>query len=44
MAAGWGAGLTPKNSHESATVSMTINAQSARSIDENLLCVFSINI
>ena len=41
---GWGAGLTPRNSHQSVTVSMTINAQPARLIDENLLCVSSINI
>ena len=40
MAAVERAGLTLRNSHESVTVSMTINAQSARSIDENLLCVF----
>jgi len=30
----------PKNSHESVIMSMTFNAQPARSIDEDLLCVF----
>ena len=35
-----GGRLTPRNSHESIIVSMTINAQPARLIDENLLCVF----
>ena len=39
-----GAWLTPKNSHESIIVSMTFNAQAARSIDEDLLCVSFINI
>ena len=39
-----GAVLICKNSHESVTVNMTINVQPARSIDENLLCVTSINI
>ena len=39
-----GAGLTPKNSHESVIVSMTINVQLSRSIDEYLLCVSFINI
>ena len=40
----WGAGLTPGNSREMITVSMTINAQPTCSIDENLLFVSSINI
>ena len=40
MAAVGGAGLTPRNSHESVTINMVINAQLARSIDEDLLCVF----
>ena len=44
MAVVGGAGLTPRNSHKSVTVSMTINAQPARSINEDLLCVSSINI
>ena len=44
MAAVGGARLTSRSSHESVTVSMTINAQPAHSIDENLLCVSSINI
>jgi len=44
MAAARGDMADPKNSHESVTMSMTINAQSERSIDENLLCVSSINI
>ena len=39
-----GAELTSRNSHESVTVSMTINAQPDRSINENLLWVFFINI
>jgi len=34
----------PRNSHKSVIVSMTFNAQPARSIDKNLLCVFFINI
>ena len=44
MAAVGGAGLTPKNSQESVTVSMAFNTQPARSIDEDLLCLSSINI
>ena len=44
MATVWGAGLTPRNSHESVTVSMAFNAQPARSIDGDLLCVSFINI
>jgi len=44
MAAVEGAGLTPRNSHESVTVSMATNAQPASSIDADLLCVSSINI
>ena len=44
MATVGGKGLTPRNSHESVTVSMAINAQPSRSIDEDLLCVSSINI
>ena len=36
-----GSGTTdPRISHESITVSIAINVQPARSIDENLLCVF----
>ena len=34
----------PKNSHESVIVSITFNAQRARSIDGDLLCVSFINI
>jgi len=41
---GWGTRLTPKNSHESIIMSMIIDAQPAHSIDEHLLCVYSINI
>jgi len=44
MVAVGGAGLTPRNSHKSVIVSMACNAQPARSIDGNLLCVYSINI
>ena len=31
--------MTLKNSHESVIVSLTINVQPTRSIDEHLLCV-----
>ena len=41
---GWGSMADPRNSHESVIVSMTFNAQLARSIDGDLLCVYSINI
>jgi len=34
----------PRNSHESIIVSMTFNAQATRSIDEDLLFVYSTNI
>ena len=34
----------PRNSLELVTMSMAINAQPARSIDGDLLCVYSINI
>ena len=34
----------PRNSHESVIMSMAFNAQPACSIDEDLLCVYSINI
>jgi len=44
MAAVEGARLTPRNSHEWVTMSMAINAQPTRSIDEDLLYVFFINI
>jgi len=40
----WGAGMTPKNSHESIIVSMSFNAQPARSIDRDILCMSFINI
>ena len=40
MAAVGGGRADPRNSHESVIVSMAFNAQPARSIDENLLCVF----
>ena len=43
MAAGGGR-ADPRNSHESVIVSIAFNAQTARSIDEDLLCVYSINI
>ena len=33
-----------RNSYESVIVSMAFNAQPARSIDGDLLCVYSINI
>jgi len=41
MATVGGAGLTFKNSHKSIMVRITINTQSARSIDGDLLCVYS---
>ena len=44
MAAVGGAGLTPRNSHESVIVSMVCNTQPTRSIDGDLLCVYFINI
>ena len=44
MAAVGRAGLTPRNSHESVIVSMSCNTQSARSINGDLLYVYSINI
>jgi len=34
----------PRNSHESVIVSMSFNTQPARSIDGDLLCVYSVNI
>jgi len=34
----------PRNSHESITVGMAFNAQPARSIDGDILCVSFINI
>jgi len=34
----------PINSYESVIMSMIINTQPARSIDENLLCVSFVNI
>jgi len=44
MAAVAGGRADPRNSHESVIMSMTFNAQPARSIDGDLLCVYSINI
>ena len=38
------AGLTPRNTHESVTLSITINTQPAYLIDKDLLCAFFINI
>ena len=44
IAAVGGGRADPRNSHESVIVSMTFNAQPARLIDGDLLCVYSINI
>jgi len=40
----WGAGLIPRNSHESVIVSMTFKAQPVRSVYGDLLYVSIINI
>jgi len=40
MTAVGGAGLTPRHSHESVIVRMTINAQPAQSVNSNIMCVF----
>ena len=42
MAAVGGFRANPRNSHESVPVSMAFNAQPASSIDEDVLCVFSL--
>ena len=44
MTAVGGGRADPRNSHESVIVSIAFSAQPARSIDGDLLCVYSINI